>query len=299
MERIGCFSEVGYTTIGDKYPTKHPDYTPINSNAFKGKQMTSEGSKNKSATQAGYFAGSYQRIMENESFSDPIKEARAHRKKNKSKFRGRGIWFPSDGAKEINGAGNHYGTLSGKVTAMSAAIKPKQKKAKEAANMMTNPLKKGGFGFPNICIGPDFKFKDDPYDLTKELRRDEHIRHKKLMRSNCFKLHLHPTAYFDQNPFNNPIKPAPAVSDAVVTKPKMSTFLLCSPSGRSFGKYPSHSVDPYEQPKRKLNPLKNKKLFRPTAGPKTVPNPSIVDQNVRTAVTKQNFKYVENTIYKE
>ena len=37
--------------------------------------------------------------MENESFSDPIKEARAQRKNNRSKFRGRGIWFPSDGAK--------------------------------------------------------------------------------------------------------------------------------------------------------------------------------------------------------
>ena len=35
------------------------------------------------------------------------------------------------------------------------------------------------------------------------------------MRSNCFKLNLHPTAYFDNNPFNNPIKPAPAISDAV------------------------------------------------------------------------------------
>jgi hypothetical protein len=45
MERVGLFSEVGYTTLGDKYPKVHPNARPINQTAHKGKQMLPGGSK--------------------------------------------------------------------------------------------------------------------------------------------------------------------------------------------------------------------------------------------------------------
>ena len=43
--RVGLFSEVGYTTIGDKYPKLDPNSRPFNTEAYKKKQMLPGGSK--------------------------------------------------------------------------------------------------------------------------------------------------------------------------------------------------------------------------------------------------------------
>ena len=43
--RVGLFSEVGYTTIGDKYPKVDPNSRPFNTEAYKKKQMLPGGSK--------------------------------------------------------------------------------------------------------------------------------------------------------------------------------------------------------------------------------------------------------------
>ena len=99
MERLGYFSEAGYSTIGDKYPRVDPNSRPCRGASYKGKQMMTTGNKTRSAQQAGYFEPVYKRIMEKEAFSDPVQLRRQQRLKKAKKIRGRGIWIPSDGAK--------------------------------------------------------------------------------------------------------------------------------------------------------------------------------------------------------
>ena len=72
MERLGYFSEAGYSTIGDKYPRVDPNSRPCRLSTYKGKQMMTTGDKTRSAQQAGYFEPVYKRIMEKEAFSDPV-----------------------------------------------------------------------------------------------------------------------------------------------------------------------------------------------------------------------------------
>ena len=91
MERIGVFSQSGYTTIGDPYRSPSSgkwqsfcsfnlsaltiicalifiqifwQLGTFNESAMKGKQMLIGGTKAKTATQSGYFGKSFDRIQE-------------------------------------------------------------------------------------------------------------------------------------------------------------------------------------------------------------------------------------------
>ena len=45
MDRIGLFSEVGYVSVGDKYPLVDPSFKPFNEAAYKKAQMLSCSTK--------------------------------------------------------------------------------------------------------------------------------------------------------------------------------------------------------------------------------------------------------------
>ena len=87
MDRVGLFSEMGYTTIGDPYKppnslskservekrfrsipaSKLALAEPIRPNAGGDKDrkpMVVDGSKSRNATQAGYFTKTFDRVME-------------------------------------------------------------------------------------------------------------------------------------------------------------------------------------------------------------------------------------------
>lgn len=72
----------------------------FNEAASKGKQMFPGGIKVKSARQDGYFEEKFNRVMEGESYSDPVKLRRqqkmASAKKNLSK-----AFMPTNGAKTM------------------------------------------------------------------------------------------------------------------------------------------------------------------------------------------------------
>ncbi len=103
MARIGIFKEMGYISIGDKYV---PSYkcklwyimrianrdscsvivqnfswiVNFNEAAYKGKQMLSHNSKDRStALQDGYFTKHFARVFDKESYSDPIGTRRRKR----------------------------------------------------------------------------------------------------------------------------------------------------------------------------------------------------------------------------
>ena len=72
----------------------------FNEKAGKGKQMLPGGSKTRSSLQAGYFNDKYHRVMEGESYSDPIKIRRQHRLKESQRNIGK-PFLPSNGEKQM------------------------------------------------------------------------------------------------------------------------------------------------------------------------------------------------------
>lgn len=73
-------------------------YIEFNVKAHKGKQMLPGGSKTTSALQAGYFDQKFNRIMEGEAFSDPVKRRRQDKLKSTKLNLGK-AFVPSNGEK--------------------------------------------------------------------------------------------------------------------------------------------------------------------------------------------------------
>jgi hypothetical protein len=299
MDRHGIFSELGYISIGDRYPKVELGSKPFHTSASIGKQMmTGFHTNSQSPCQAGYFDSQFNRIMANEALSDPIKEAHKERLLRKKKRIGRGIWIPSNGEKKASGSGNHYGTIGGKIPHFSAENKEKIKLEKAKANVLTNPPKKGsGYGYANVTLNPYHEHKTDPYDGPKEQRADENRDHRRRLRGGAFKLNNHPKPYFDLNPF----KPTriPQTSESMTKlnvyekkhKPFQTTFTPCRP----FHRHPAHMPNGGEtHPTRRNKPYT--KVFAPTSGSKSRPTPSIIEENIRKEINKSNFKSIRNNI---
>lgn len=70
-----------------------------------------------------------------------------------------------------SGAGSHYGTFAGPVSAFSPVNKAKKEYKSPGRNFTTNPAKKGtGYGYLGVTIGPTPKYTAEPYDRAKEIR---------------------------------------------------------------------------------------------------------------------------------
>jgi len=297
MERIGLFQEMNYVSIGDKY--KSTAGNAFNEAANKGKQVLPGGSKERAATQAGYFTEKFGRVFEGESYSDPIKLRRRYRleqsKKNLSK-----PFLPSSGEKKVSGLGSHYGTLSGPVPAFSPVGKGTKSAKAPGKNVQTNPGKLGtGYGFVGVTLGKYPANLTDPYDNNREMARKVMAQHKGSLKGGAFRLNMHPQSFFDGNPFRTD-KPLPPVRKTVSAGPKdLKPFKPSSPGKKpgggkigTFDPYPSHSADAYSNKIKRAVTVVNKsgKIFMPTPGPKSTPTHSIQEQNIVRSINVQNYR---------
>lgn len=298
MERVGVFQEMGYITIQDRY--KGGGSTSFNAAASKGKQMLPGGSKGRSALQAGYFNEKFHRVMEGEAYSDPIKIRRQHRLKEGQKNLSK-PFLPSNGEKKPSGLGSFYGTLTGPIGAFSPTNKPKKAYKVPGKNFYTNPGKRGtGFGYVSVTIGQYQKHEADNYDRAKDNLRKEMDAHKNSIKGGAFKLNMHPRTYFDENPYRSDRPSRPGAREA--ERPKdVKPFKPSSPGKKpagskagTFDAYPSHSVDPYKVKNGRPVHVVNKtgKTFMPSAGPKSAPVNSVLNQNVVKEVNNQNYKQI-------
>lgn len=296
MERLGLFTEMGYTTIGDPY--LHLSSKPFNESAGKGQQMVVSGAKSKTASQDGYFGKTFDRIMESEAYSDPVKLRRLDRHKEARKNLGKS-WVPSSGSKKPSGVGSSYGTLSGPINAFSAANRPKDKYKAPGKNFMTTPGKMGtGYGYVGVTIGPTDKYSTEPYDRAKEIRKRERTDAKKKVKGGPFKLNSHASEYFDDKPYRSD-KPLPPLRDPRAAKVKFNPFKPSSPAklaagckAGTFDPYPKHSTDPYSMGKTEKKG-EDKKLkggvFRPSPCPKSRPTNSVMQQSITRRMNVSNY----------
>lgn len=118
----------------------------------------------------------------------------------------------------------------------------------------------------------------------------------KARKGGPYKLNLHPKAYFDGNPYRSD-RPLPPVKESRKPPEGLKPFKPSSPSKEiggmkagCFDSYPSHSNDPYVMKKPKGDDGTEKKIFRPSQGPKSTPMKSIINQNVERRINNLNFR---------
>ncbi|CAI8052893.1 UPF0602 protein C4orf47 homolog [Geodia barretti] len=120
----------------------------------------------------------------------------------------------------------------------------------------------------------------------------EHHTAKSKQKGGAFKLHSHPTDFFDDNPyyFKSVLPPS---QETKVPQSKPKPFKPSSPAklaggskAGTFDVYPHHSEDPYNSPKMQLGGNGKRKggVFRSSVGPKSKPTSSTLKQNITSAL---------------
>ncbi|KAF8771886.1 UPF0602 protein C4orf47 like protein [Argiope bruennichi] len=142
FDRIGLFKEMSYL---EYVPTK----IVLNEASKKGKQMMTNCTKSKNATQDGYFRETYPRVFEGEAYMDPIRLRRLHRLEQDKKIRD-GKFIYANPPKKPCGSGSNYGTFDdyiGKTEYFSSHPRDVEPSSPPKKNFFVNPGKKGtGYG---------------------------------------------------------------------------------------------------------------------------------------------------------
>ncbi|CAF3963581.1 unnamed protein product [Adineta steineri] len=191
-----------------------------------------------------------------------------------------------------------------------------EKPPPEKTNFKINPSKKGtGYGYPNLGIEKDppytYKDKTDNYDAPLEAQRKDFNHHKSALKAGVFRLNMHPKAYFDRNPFGGDgkfVKSRGEPKERSKSAPSdRKPFKYSSPpksiggnKDGCFEKFPKRSEkDPYAvstlytQVKNETN--KDGKTYYPNKFPKSRPTDSVMHQNVKLQINRQNYKQALQT----
>ncbi|CAF1195611.1 unnamed protein product [Rotaria sordida] len=311
MDRIGLFKEMEYVTIKD--PFKEATRVNFNEAAYKNKQIMTRCSKQRSTgSLAGYFDTQFKLLPG--SYIDPISMRRKARNEAKKKNIVNKPFVTMYQPQDPEGLGSFYGTIGGAIKDVDptkAKYREQTKPPSEKPNFKVNPPKKGtGYGYPNVCLDKDppyaYKDKTDNYNAPLDAQRKDYTQHKSSMKAGVFKLNMHPTEYFNGNPYRDDGKGRKSRGD---TKERSKSapsgkkpFKYSSP-GKSLGgnkdgcfdKFPKRSdKDPYvvgsiyTQVKNEVN--KQGKTYYPNKFPKTRPIDSVIHKNINLKISRQNYK---------
>ncbi|XP_023221118.1 UPF0602 protein C4orf47 homolog [Centruroides sculpturatus] len=282
MKTLGMFSELGYIHDGG--------YTPVPAvlRQFKDKQMLGPGSKMRCGNQDGYFTRYFQRIFDEEAYTDIERIWRLARKSpEKTPF-----FYPPATPKCPSGKGSHYGAFSGPIEYFSPRLIKRSKREKQKPNFYTSPGKKGtGYGYPDLAINKtQYKHLDDPYDV------------RYLVNWNLDKgpfIAISPNGYFWKNPYkedtemSKKIKPPKKIGKMTYLPflPTACGKMLGGMKDGCFSKYPKHDGDLFKEltAMKRYKDFRNKenKIFIYPEGPKSTRTVSNVKYNVRLYALKK------------
>ncbi|RZC32631.1 Aa trans and/or DUF4586 domain containing protein [Asbolus verrucosus] len=115
---------------------------------YEARNMYCEGRKSKNGTQHGYFEPVFKRIFSKEALRGRGRKPSPPKVKNVSER----PFMPPIGFKQHSCPGDYYGTFSGIIEAFGnkRTLKPPHKS--EGRNLLSNPPKKGGPGYVDICL---------------------------------------------------------------------------------------------------------------------------------------------------
>eukprot|EP01137_Pigoraptor_chileana_P010369 Opistho-2@59875 len=280
LERIGLFSEAGYTTINDLFKDKKS--APCCEEKFKGKQMLIAGEHHGQLPDS-FFDKKFVRVFEGESWADPIQRERRTRNENSKKNIAK-AFKPVGTSPKPSGSGSFFGTFGGPLPSLSGASVPDKPKRPVGKNFLTNPGKRGtGYGYLNVTIGTPYAYSSDTYDAMQKQMKEERERHKQRLVGKAFINNHAPKSVFDTNPYATD-KEFPAKEHDEEKKLDKLPFRPSHPAKSGvwgcFESYPAHDSgnEPAEPPVRKER--HQAPIFRPSGGSKSIPFKSIVEMNV-------------------
>jgi hypothetical protein len=277
------FSPPVFITIGDEYDKK--DSIP---DRFKGKSMLTSSTKR--STQDALFTKQVQSLSEGDKYVEPGYFEKRYRLENeKRKLTAEGFRYSSPSHKST-GPGDYFGTFSEKNPPKHevefVVAKPGEKgEAKAngtAKNILTNPGKRGTYGYPGLTLGEPIKYISDPYDGAK---RQQGLTEKGGTRSAVgppFKTACRKQDYFDETAHGVPKiytldKALPARRAAPEEKkpPLRTPFRPGGSLVASITKPPIYIEDPYElKEKAAREAKKNEKpltAWKPLGPSKSLP----------------------------
>ena len=306
QERVGLFKEMGYLHTGGWGIT---DFNKaFNDQASQGLQMLPGGSKERSASQDGYFADAFKRCFEGEAWAsayttDKLMEQRV---KGRSRRVGARDWLPPSHSKRPNGTGTLSGTFTSGMPAMDPTERSRGLLKHEPPNVLTNPCRKGtGYGYANVTLGKYPEHANEPYAEQRRLEQQMRAKHSKNMLAGPLRLNNHPLTFFGPDPYL-PVGGGRTYEIRRVPASPKTAFIPAGPAKKDggckagcFSKFPEHKGDTYgaraQYPQNVVN--KFGKTFYPPARGKSVRQDSIVNTNVTKSVHEQTWRTKRNVVF--
>lgn len=174
QRELGLFSEPSYLSLGDPYdPPKETQ------GRHRGLNMMTQPVKKGNVTKYVCFDKNFKRLSEGDTYIQPGGAERRARKEAWNKcLTSNGFTF-SNPTRRRTGLGECTGNFSkfpkweprdGTDKKTKDDIPPPPK-----ANIMTNPVKKGSYGYPRTTLskGSEYQYMPDPYSRARELEQEE------------------------------------------------------------------------------------------------------------------------------
>ncbi|KAF5271072.1 hypothetical protein FQR65_LT00491 [Abscondita terminalis] len=221
----------------------------------------------------------------------PPPENLKKKKKKKPPYR------PPGGNKMHSTPGDHYGTFSGPIKAFSGKCRKIPPKKREPKYFSTNPGKKGGYGYLDICLSEYPEHLDEPYMVKS--KKEFKMLDGPMITAHC------PQPYFEPNPF--PEKNTKNLR--LYVRPKTRIFPLINedkwkPTGPAkwpggckaagFDPYPPYMSDKCKKKRtKKKSDEYNGPYLKQSMGFKTLLTRSILTLGVDLSCNAVNFKTFE------
>jgi len=284
------FGQPVFITIGDEFDKKNngvPD-------RFKGRSfVTNPGKKGSGADTL--FGKKFLSMAEGDKYVDPGYFDKRYRLENeKKKLSPQGFRY-TNGPKTMNGSGSYFGCFAEKQPwkhEVEFAVTKRGEmpdKAKPALrNIVTNPPKKGTYGYPGITLGKDsgYKYVSDPYEGEKREAALSAKQNSKKIVGAPFKAACKRGGFFDET--NHGVSKVYSIDKALPAKKppsedrKRAVTAAWRPGGRlhnDITKRPEYMEDPYEAKEKKMREERKSerpvKAWKPIGGSHSLPTRSI------------------------
>jgi len=279
------FSPPQFISIGDEYDKK--DGIP---ERYKGKNFKCAPPKRGTANDA-LFQKQFLSLSQGDKYVDPgLYDKRSRLESEKKKLTPQGFKY-SNPAHKPGGAGTYFGTFNEKsipkhepeFAVIKKGEKPDEAKA-HLKNFVTNPGKRGTFGFSGTTIGhgDEFKYVSDPYDGAKRREALAVKESTKKIVGPAFKGACRKGDYFDESRHGTSKvftldKPLPARRPASENAARGPLAKAWRPGGTlvaEITKVPEYQEDPYEAKEKAVREARKAQkatvAWRPIGGSKTL-----------------------------
>lgn len=311
IERCDIFADCGFLNWG-LYTGK-----PIihHESSKKGAQMYSSvpsGGHKKCGlwSASGYFEQKFKTIAVNEPYLEKwriLGRPPAHPRK--------GPWIPSSSSKKHSTPGDVYGTFTtfADAKAFSPILRRTKKKEKELMNFLTNPGKKGTYGYVDVCINKypphSLDEREDKFTYAQTLYTKNWKAHKEKILYGPLRAGFFPRPYFNENPYRDS-----KIGPTYVQRPPkiygVSRGLFRPPGfpkkpGNNhdgcFDKFPAWTKEPYktkhEVDKELATDDKPGLVFRPEPRLKSYYIKSVVSNKIDTACNARTWRTMKPVTY--